>query len=105
MVFDHPDFVEVVIHSYKHRYGLVEGDPAYAEIEQRLAAQPVISVPSITLDGTEDGVRGPTNPAAHGHRFSGSRVHKVVQGVGHNMPQEVPEVFAQAVLELVNAQT
>ncbi len=99
--FDNPDFVEVVIHSYKHRYGLVEGDPAYAEIEKRLAAQPVISVPSITLDGTDDGVRGPTSPEAHGHRFSGSRSHRVVPGVGHNMPQEVPDVFAQAVLELV----
>jgi pimeloyl-ACP methyl ester carboxylesterase len=101
--FDNPDFVEVVIHSYKHRYGLVEGDPDYSDIEQRLAAQPVISVPTITLDGTDDGVRGPTNPAAHGHRFSGSRTHRVISGVGHNMPQEVPVVFAQAVLELVNA--
>ncbi len=101
--FDNPDFVEVVIHSYKHRYGLIEGDPAYAMIEQRLAAQPVISVPSITFDGTDDGVRGPSSPAAHGHRFSGPRSHRVVPGVGHNMPQEVPSIFAQAVLELVPA--
>ncbi len=101
--FDNPDFVEVVIHSYKHRYGLVEGDPAYATIEQRLAAQPVISVPSITFDGTDDGVRSPSSPAAHSHRFSGPRSHRVVPGVGHNMPQEVPDVFAQAVLELVHS--
>jgi len=99
--FDHPDFIDVVIHSYKHRYGLVPGDPAYAEIEKQLSEQPVISVPSITFDGTDDGVRGPSDPAAHGHHFSGPRSHRVVPGVGHNMPQEVPEVFASAVLELV----
>ena len=101
--FEHPDFVDVVIHSYRHRFGLVAGDPAYADIERRLAAEPVITVPTITFDGADDGVRPPSKPEASAHRFSGPRSHRVVPGVGHNMPQEVPEVFAQAVLELVKS--
>jgi pimeloyl-ACP methyl ester carboxylesterase len=100
--FDNPDFVEVVIHSYRHRFGLVPGDPAYAAIEQQLAAQPVIGVPTITFDGTDDGVRPPAQAAAHGHRFS-AREHRIVPGVGHNMPQEAPRMFADAVLELVRS--
>lgn len=99
--FDNPDFVDVVIHSYRHRFNLVAGDPAYAHIERQLAAQPPISVPALTFDGADDGVRPPASPAAAAHRFTGGREHQVVPGVGHNMPQEVPEVFAQAVLRLV----
>ncbi|WP_371127021.1 alpha/beta fold hydrolase [Variovorax sp. YR216] len=98
--FDHPDFVDVVIHSYRHRFGLVPGDPAYADIEAKLASQPVITVPAITFDGADDGVRSPADASAHAHRFAGPRSHRVVPGVGHNMPQEVPRVFADAVLEL-----
>jgi len=101
--FDHPDFVEVVIHSYRHRFGLVPGDPACAGIEARLAAQPAIGVPCITFDGADDGVRAPADASAHAHRFSGPRSHRVVPGVGHNMPQEAPRVFADAVLELLPA--
>ncbi|MBI2772624.1 MAG: alpha/beta hydrolase [Burkholderiales bacterium] len=103
--FDNPDFVDVVIQSYRHRFALVDGDPAYAEIESRLAAHPVISVPTITFDGIDDGVRPPADASAHAHRFSGPRSHRLVPGVGHNMPQEVPRVFADAVLELVAGQT
>jgi pimeloyl-ACP methyl ester carboxylesterase len=99
--FEHPDFVEVVIHSYRHRFGLVAGDQAYAEIERRLAAQPVITVPTITFDGIDDGVRPPAKAEAHARQFSGPRDHRLVPGVGHNMPQEVPQVFADAVMELV----
>ena len=99
--FDHPDFVEVVIHSYRHRFGLVAGDPAYAEIERRLAAQPVISVPAITFDGIDDGVRPPAQASGHARQFGGTRDHRLAPGVGHNMPQEVPQVFADAVMELV----
>ncbi len=99
--FDNPDFVEVVIHSYRHRFGLVAGDPALADIERRLAAGPVIAVPSITFDGADDGVRPPADATEHGGRFSASRSHRLVAGVGHNMPQETPQVFADAVLELV----
>ena len=99
--FDNPDFVDVVIHSYRHRFGLVPGDPALAGIERRLAAQPAITVPAITFDGADDGVRPPATPAQHAHRFKGPRSHRVVPGVGHNMPQEVPQVFADAVMEMV----
>lgn len=99
--FDNPDFVEVVIHSYRHRFGLVAGDPALADIERRLAAQPPITVPSITFDGSDDGVRPPATAAQHAHRFTGPRSHRIVPGAGHNLPQEKPQLFADAVLELV----
>lgn len=99
--WDNPDFVEVVIHSYRHRFNAAPGDPAYADIERRLAAQPAIAVPTITFDGEDDGVRPPAAASVHAHRFSGTREHRIVPGVGHNMPQEAPALFAQAVLELV----
>lgn len=99
--FDNPDFVDVVIHSYRHRFGLVAGDPALADIEWRLAAQPPISVPSITFDGTDDGVRPPAAAAQHARLFTGPRSHRIVPGAGHNLPQEKPQLFADAVLELV----
>ncbi|QOF80598.1 alpha/beta fold hydrolase [Variovorax sp. 38R] len=101
--FDHPDFVDVVIHSYRHRFGLVPGDPAYADIEHRLAAQPTITMPAITFDGIDDGVRPPADASAQAHRFSGPRSHRLVPGAGHNLPQEAPRTFADAVLELVPA--
>jgi pimeloyl-ACP methyl ester carboxylesterase len=99
--FDHPDFVEVVIHSYRHRFGLVAGDPALAGIERRLAAQPPITVPSITFDGADDGVRPPAPAAQHARLFTGPRSHRIVPGAGHNLPQEKPQLFADAVRELV----
>lgn len=98
--FDNPDFVEVVIHSYRYRYALVAGDPAYADIEARLAAQPAISVPAITFDGDDDGVMPAGGTAGHAHHFVGSREHRVIPGAGHNLPQEKPKAFADAVLEL-----
>jgi pimeloyl-ACP methyl ester carboxylesterase len=101
--FDNPDFVDVVIQSYRHRFGLVEGDPAYAQIEARLALQPAITVPTITFDGEDDGVRPPSRVGPHAQRFTGPRSHRVIPGVGHNMPQEVPEIFANAVLELLSS--
>ena len=101
--FDNEDFVDVVIHSYRHRYNLVPGDPAYAAIERRLAQQPAITVPAITFDGADDGVRSPAAASAHAHRFAGAREHHVVPGAGHNLPQEKPQLFADAVLELVRA--
>ncbi len=100
--FDNPDFVDVVIQSYRHRFGLEPGDPAYAEIERRLSLQPAITVPTITFDGADDGVRPPAPAAQHGQFFTGPRSHRLVPGVGHNMPQEVPKVFADAVMELVS---
>ena len=99
--FDNPDFVDVAIQSYRHRYALTPGDPALLEIERRLAAQPPISVRSITFDGADDGVRQVALASQHAHLFTGGREHRVVRGVGHNMPQEVPQVFADAVMELV----
>ena len=99
--FDNPDFVDVVIHSYRHRFGLVAGDPAFLDIEKRLAAQPAINVPSITFDGVDDGVRPPAATAAHARHFTGPRNHRIVPGAGHNLPQEMPHVFVDAVLELV----
>jgi pimeloyl-ACP methyl ester carboxylesterase len=102
--FDNPDFVPVVIQSYRHRFGLVAGDPAYAGIEQRLATQPAIGVPAITFDGTADGVRPPAEAAQHARRFSGWRDHRWVPDAGHNLPQERPALFAAAVMELLQRQ-
>src|SRR4051812_45821862 len=100
--FDNPDFVDVVVHSYRHRFNLVPGDPAYAGIERQLAMQPPITVPTITFDGADDGVRPPSPASAHARRFTGPREHHVVPGAGHNLPQEKPALFAKAVLELVH---
>lgn len=99
--FDNPDFVDVVIHSYRHRFGLVTGDPELLDVEKRLAAQPAITVPSITLDGVDDGVRPLAAASAHERHFTGPRSHRIVPGAGHNLPQEMPHVFADAVFELV----
>lgn len=96
--FANPDFVEVVIHSYRHRFGLVPGDPAVAHIETRLTAQPPITVPAITLDGATDGVH-PASTAHHARRFTGLHEHRTLPGIGHNAPQEAPEAFARAILD------
>jgi pimeloyl-ACP methyl ester carboxylesterase len=99
--FDNPDYVDVVIHSYRHRYGLADGDPRYAELERRLAAQPAITVPAITLDGDADGVAPPTDSSSSTAKFSNRRAHHVIPHAGHNLPQEEPEAFAAAVMELI----
>jgi pimeloyl-ACP methyl ester carboxylesterase len=91
----------VVIHSYRHRFGLAEGDPQYADIQHRLAALPPIAVPSMTLDGADDGVASATDGAASASKFTDRRVHRVVRGAGHNLPQEAPEAFVAAVMELI----
>ncbi|MCP3471157.1 alpha/beta hydrolase [Bradyrhizobium sp. CCGUVB1N3] len=99
--FDNPDFVDVVIHSYRHRYALVEGDPAYAAIEAQLAAQPPIRVPTIAIDGDHDGVLRGT--AHHARKFESFFERRVFNGAGHNLPQERPAEWAQAVLDLRRA--
>ena len=99
---DNPDYVDVVIHSYRHRFGLAEGDPQYADLQRRLSAQPAITVPTVTLDGDEDGVSPATDGGRSAPKFTGRRVHRVVPRAGHNLPQEAPEAFAAAVMELVN---
>ncbi len=98
--FDNPDFVEVVIHSYRHRFGLAPGDPRYAEIEAKLATTPPITVPAITLDSGADGAIAPTDGKATAAHFTNRRTHRVIAGAGHNLPQEAPQAFADAVAEL-----
>jgi pimeloyl-ACP methyl ester carboxylesterase len=101
LAHDNPDYVDVVIHSYRHRFGLAGGDPHYADLQRRLAALPVIAVPTITLDGDADGVAAATDGTAQAARFAARRAHRVIAGAGHNLPQEEPEAFAAAVMELV----
>jgi pimeloyl-ACP methyl ester carboxylesterase len=98
--FDNPDFVEVVIHSYRHRYGLVAGDPALAGIEARLAAQPRIAVPSIVLQGGDDGVDPPEAHDEDAPHFTGRYERRIIPGAGHNLPQEAPAAFAEAIRAL-----
>jgi len=100
---DNPDYVDVVIHSYRHRFGLADGDPQYAGLQRRLAALPLIPVPTITLDGDGDGVAPATDGTASAAKFSGRRTHHVIPRAGHNLPQEDPEAFAAAVMELIKA--
>ena len=100
---DNPDYVDVVIHSYRHRFGLADGDPQYAGLQRRLAALPAIPVPTITLDGDADGVVPATDGTAAAAKFTGRRSHHVIPRAGHNLPQEEPQAFAAAVMELVKA--
>jgi pimeloyl-ACP methyl ester carboxylesterase len=101
--FDNPDFVDVVIHSYRHRMGLSDGIARYSEAETRLAALPPIAVPTITLDGGADGVVPATDGRSAAARFVGRRIHRVVESAGHNLPQEAPKAFVDAVMELVTS--
>jgi pimeloyl-ACP methyl ester carboxylesterase len=101
---DNPDYVDVVIHSYRHRFGLADGDPNYADIQRRLASLPAITVPAITLDGDGDGVVPATDGTAQAAKFEGPRIHRVIPRAGHNLPQEEPEAFAVAVMELVGGE-
>ena len=100
---DNPDYVDVVIHSYRHRFGLADGEPQYAGMRRGLAALPPITVPTITLDGAGDGVAPATDGSASAAKFTDRRAHRVVPHAGHNLPQEAPEAFAAAVLELIRA--
>jgi pimeloyl-ACP methyl ester carboxylesterase len=100
---DNLDYVEVVIHSYRHRFGLADGDPQYAGLQQRLATLPVIAVRAITLDGEADGVTPATDGSASAAKFTARREHRVIERAGHNLPQEEPEAFAEAVLRLIKA--
>ena len=98
--FDNPDFVDGVIHSYRVRYGLVAGDPACEAVEQRLVERPPIDVPTISLDGGHDGVMRADGSLRHRRFFTGPYARRVIDRVGHNLPQEAPAAFAAAVLEL-----
>jgi len=98
--FDNPDFVAVTIQSYRHRFGYAAGDPALEPIEARLAAQPKIAVPTIAVQGEDDGVQPPQAAVKQDDQFIGPFSRRVLAGVGHNPPQEAPQAFAAAVLEL-----
>jgi pimeloyl-ACP methyl ester carboxylesterase len=98
--FDNPDHVAVVIHNYRWRLGLAEGEPQYDEMEQRLAAGPDIAVPTITLEGDANGAPLP-DASAYANKFSGPYEHRVVAGgIGHNLPQEAPRALAQAIVDV-----
>jgi len=98
--FDNPDFVDVVIHSYRHRFGLVPGDPAFAAIETHLARQPDITVPAIVLQGADDGVDPPSDLDRDAPHFTAFYRRRILPGVGHNLPQEAPDAFADALVDL-----
>jgi pimeloyl-ACP methyl ester carboxylesterase len=98
--FDNPDHVSIVIHTYRWRLGLAEGEPHYDELEQRLAEGPTITVPTITLEGDANGATHP-DASAYARKFSGRYEHRVITGgVGHNLPQEAPQAFAQAIIDV-----
>ncbi|MEV0407920.1 alpha/beta hydrolase [Actinoallomurus sp. NPDC050550] len=97
--FTNPDYVSIVIHNYRWRLGLAEGDPRYDRLEKRLAAGPVIAVPTVTLDGELDPFTPPGDGASYRGKFSGKYAHRTLKGVGHNVPQEAPRAFADAVVE------
>ena len=98
--FDNPDHVAIVIHNYRWRIGLAEGEGEYAELETRLAEAPAIRVPTITLEGDANGAPHP-EPTTYAGKFSGTYSHRTIEGgIGHNLPQEAPEAFADAVLEI-----
>jgi pimeloyl-ACP methyl ester carboxylesterase len=98
--FDNPDHVSIVIHNYRWRLGLATGEPRYDQLEARLAGSPVITVPAITLEGDANGAPHP-DPDAYAEKFTGKYSHKLIAGgVGHNLPQEAPQAFADAVVEV-----
>jgi pimeloyl-ACP methyl ester carboxylesterase len=97
--FDNPDHVAIVIHNYRWRLGVADGEAEYAELEARLAEGPAITVPAITLEGDANGAPHP-EPNTYSGKFSGPYSHRTIEGgIGHNLPQEAPEAFADAVLE------
>ena len=98
--FANPDHVAIVIHNYRWRLGLTEGEAKYADLERRLAQAPPITVPTITLEGDANGAPHP-DPSAYAKKFTGKYAHRLIAGgIGHNLPQEAPEAFAQAVMEV-----
>jgi pimeloyl-ACP methyl ester carboxylesterase len=98
--FDNPDHVAVVIHNYRWRLGLAEGESRYADFEKRLALSPGIAVPTITLEGDANGAPHP-DPSTYRSRFTGKYEHRTINGgIGHNLPQEAPDAFAKAVMDV-----
>jgi len=98
--FNNPDHVSIVIHNYRWRLGLAEGESKYDDLEKRLAQFPIITVPTITLEGDANGAPY-SDPSAYAKKFSGKYSHRTIKGgVGHNLPQEAPQAFAKAVLDV-----
>ena len=98
--FDNPDHVAIVIHNYRWRLGLAAGEAKYDDLERRLAEAPVITVPTITLEGDANGAPHP-EPSAYAGKFSGKYLHRLITGgIGHNLPQEAPQAFAQAIIDV-----
>ncbi|MEU6479312.1 alpha/beta hydrolase [Streptomyces sp. NPDC047017] len=98
--FENPDYAAIVIHNYRWRLGLADGERRYDRLEKRLAAQPVITVPTVTLDADRDPFTAqPADGAAYRHFFTGAYRHHTLEGIGHNVPQEAPDAFARAVVE------
>ena len=101
--FDNPDHVAIVIHNYRWRLGLAPGEAKYDELEKRLAEAPAIAVPTITLEGDANGAPHP-DPKVYARKFSGKYAHRLITGgIGHNPPQEAPQAFADAVIEVARA--
>ena len=101
--FDNPDHVAIVIHNYRWRLGLADGEPKYADLEKRLAAFPVITVPTITLESDANGAPHP-EPGTYAKKFSGPYEHRHIEGgIGHNLPQEDPKAFAEAIVDVARA--
>jgi pimeloyl-ACP methyl ester carboxylesterase len=96
--FNNPDHVAIVIHNYRWRLGLAPGEPKYDDLEKRLAAGPLITVPTVTLEGDANGAPHP-DPGSYARKFTGKYAHHLIKGVGHNLPQEAPLAFAEAVVE------
>jgi pimeloyl-ACP methyl ester carboxylesterase len=100
MSFENPDHVAIVVHNYRWRLGLANSAPEYADVEERLATGPLIAVPAITLEGDANGAPHP-EPSAYAEKFSGPYSHRTLEGgIGHNLPQEAPQPFADAILEV-----
>lgn len=101
--FDNSDHVDIVIHNYRWRLGLAEGDPKFDDLEKRLAEFPVITVPTLTLESDANGAPHP-EPSTYAKKFTGKYAHRTITGgIGHNLPQEAPQAFAEAILEVANA--
>jgi pimeloyl-ACP methyl ester carboxylesterase len=99
--FNNPDFVEIVVHSYRHRYGLAQGDPKLSAIEGSLQEQPTIKAPVIVLDAEADGVEPVSGTGKDARYFTGGYERRIVKGAGHNLPQEAPAEFAEAILKFL----